>query len=48
MGIWGADISDDIVTVLKVRGMHALADVNCYCKMKSVVALDDVTSFLRY
>ena len=35
-----------IVTVLKARGNRALADVNCYCKMTSVVALDGVTSFL--
>ena len=41
------DISNDIVTVLKARGKHALADVNCYCKMTSVVTLDGVTPFLR-
>ena len=35
-----------IVTVLKARGNRALADVNSYCKMTSVVALDGVTSFL--
>ena len=40
-------ISDDIVTVLKACGKRALADVNCYCKMTSVGALDGVTSFLR-
>ena len=40
-------ISNDIVTVLKARGKRALADVNCYCKMTSVAALDGVTSFLR-
>ena len=38
-------ISNEIVTVLKAREKHALADVNCYCKMTSVVALDGVTSF---
>ena len=38
--------SNDIVTVLKARGKQALADVNCYCKMMSVVELDGVTSFL--
>ena len=26
---------------------RALADVNCYCKMTSVMALDGVTSFSR-
>ena len=40
-------ISNDYVTVLKAHGKRALADVNCYCKMMSVVALDGVTSFLR-
>ena len=37
-------ISNDIVTVLKACGKRALADINCYCKMSSVVALDGVTS----
>ena len=37
----------DIVTFLKARGKRALTDENCYCKMASIVALDDVTSFLR-
>ena len=40
-------ISNDIVTVLKARGKRTRADVNCYCKMTSVVALDGVASFLR-
>ena len=40
-------ISNDIVTVLNARGKRTLADVNCYCKMMSVVALDCVTLFLR-
>ena len=40
-------ISNDIVTVLKVHAKRALADINCYCKMTSIVALDGVTSFLR-
>ena len=40
-------ISNNNITVLKVRGKRALADVNCYCKMTSVMALDGVTSFLR-
>ena len=40
-------LANDIVTVLKARGKRALADVNCYCKMTSVSALDGVTSFLR-
>ena len=40
-------ISNDIVTVLKVHGKCALTDVNCYCKMMSVVALDSATSFLH-
>ena len=39
--------SNDIVTVLKARGKRALADVNCYCKMTSIIALNGVTSFLR-
>ena len=34
-------ISNDIPTVLKARGKRALADVNCYCKMTSIVK-DDV------
>ena len=41
------DISNDKVTVLKALGKCALADVNCYCKMTSVVTLDSVTLFLR-
>ena len=41
------DISNDIVTVLKAHGKPVLAEVNCYCKMTSVMALDGVTSFLR-
>ena len=36
-----------IFTVLKARGKRALADVICYCKMASIIALDGVTSFLR-
>ena len=40
-------ISNDIVAVLKARGKRTLADVNCYCKMTSVVPLDGITSFLR-
>ena len=40
-------ISNDIVTVLKARGKRALADVNCYYKMTSIVVFDGVTSFLR-
>ena len=40
-------ISNDIVIVLKARRKGALADVNFYCKMTSVVAVDGVTSFLR-
>ena len=39
------DISNNNVTLLKVRGMCALLDINCYCKMTSVVELDGVTSF---
>ena len=39
-------ISNDIVTVTKACGKHALADVNCYCKMTSIMVLDDVMSFL--
>ena len=35
-------ISIDIVTVWKAHGKHALADVICYSKMTSVVALDGV------
>ena len=41
-------ISNDNVTILKARGKRSLADVNCYCKMTSVVALDGVTLFLRF
>ena len=33
------------VTVLKAQGKRTLADVNCHCKMQSVMALDGVTSF---
>ena len=40
-------ISNDIVTILKACVKGALADINCYYNMMSVVALDDVTSFLR-
>ena len=32
---------------MKARGKTALADVICYCKMASVMALDGVTSLLR-
>ena len=39
-------ISYNIVTVLKASVKGTLADVNCYCKMTSVVALDGVKSFL--
>ena len=38
-------ISNNIVTVLKSCGKRARADVNCFCKMTSVVALDGVTFF---
>ena len=31
-------------TVLKARGKPALAEVNCHCKITSVMALDGVTS----
>ena len=37
-------ISNDKVTVLKARGKRTLADVNCCCKMTSIVAVDGVTS----
>ena len=40
-------ISYDNVTGLKARGKRALADVNCYCKMTSIIVLDGITSFLR-
>ena len=40
-------ISTDNVTVLKAHGKRAPIDVNCYCKLTSVVELDGVTSFLR-
>ena len=40
-------ISNDIVTVLKACGKRVLADISCYCKMTSVLALDCVVSFLR-
>ena len=41
-------ISNNIVTVLKGRGKCSLADVICYSKMMSMVAIDGVTSFLRW
>ena len=37
-----------IVKALKVRGKRALADVNYYCKMTSVLTSDGLTSFLRF
>ena len=40
-------ISNNNVTVLKAGGKRILDDVNCYCKMTSVMVLDGVTSFLR-
>ena len=40
-------ISNDTVTVFKACAKRTLADVNCYCKMMTVVALDGVTSFLH-
>ena len=40
-------ISNNIVTVLKAHGKGALADFTCNCKMRSVVVLDRVMSFLR-
>ena len=42
------DISNNIVKALKAHGKRALVDINCYCKMMSVVALDGVTSFLHF
>ena len=39
-------ISNNNVTVLKGQGKGTLAEVNCYCKITSVMALDDVTSLL--
>ena len=39
-------ISNDIVTVLKVCGKRTVADINCYCKMMSIVALDGVMLFI--
>ena len=42
------DISNNIVKALKAHGKPTLADINCYCKMTSVMALDGVTSFLRF
>ena len=35
-------------SVLKAQGKHVLAEVICYCKMTSVVALDSVTSLLSW
>ena len=35
------------ISVLKARGKCVLADVICYWKMTSSMALDGVTSFLR-
>ena len=39
-------ISNDNARVSKACVKHTPAYVNCYCKMTSVVALDEVTSFL--
>ena len=38
-------ISNKTVTVLKARGKPTLVDVNCHCKMTSVMVLDGVISF---
>ena len=40
-------ISNNIVTVLKERGKPAPADVNRYCKITSLMALEGVMLFLR-
>ena len=40
-------ISNDIVTILKARGKRAQADINCYCKMTSAMALDGVSRFMH-
>ena len=43
------DISNNTFkTALKARERRSLVDVICYCKMTSVMALDGVTSFLRW
>ena len=39
-------ISNQKVTVLIACGKRALAGVDCYCNMTSIVVLDGVTSFL--
>ena len=39
-------ISNKNVTVLKACGKRPLADINCFCKMTSVVVLNCVTLFL--
>ena len=38
-------ILNNNVTVLKAPGKGALADINCYCKMTPVMALDGLTWF---
>ena len=38
---------NEILFKLNAQGKHALAGVICYCYMTSVMALDDVTSFVR-
>ena len=43
-----SDISNNIVKALKAHGKRELADINCYCKMTSVVVLDGVTLFLCF
>ena len=40
-------ISSSNVTILKEREKRTLADVKCYCKMMSDMALDGVTLFSR-
>ena len=40
-------IPNDIVTDLKSREKRARADVNFYCKMTSILALEGVSLFLR-
>ena len=40
------NISNDKVTVWKALGKRTLVDINCSCKMTSIVALDGETSVL--
>ena len=40
-------IYQTIIHSFEIAEKYVLADVICYCKMSSIMALDGVTSFLR-